>query len=249
MVNSKIWYEISSEEIARKATLKQLGLLKEPVSGDKMFSEFLELMKKNRSLARGIKYGVESYSVMYMKERERILGGWEAFLSSLCHDEGILLNKVVFVGGINDGQEVSFFKGKIIGLDISLDAVLRGKDHYRNISFIVGDLMSFDIDDGSIDTYILLRTIHFFSDTEKMIIINKAFSSLKRNGRILVSIPGGFLTKNGDIVFGQRTTGALVDIKKPMKDAIQIAEIMRKVGFVKVKTLNHKIEIFIVGKK
>jgi hypothetical protein len=249
MANSKIWYEISSEGIARRTTLKQLKISKEPVKGDKMFSEFSELMKKNRSLARGIKYGVESYSLMYMKERERILGDWKVFLSSLCRDEGISTDKVVFVGGINDGQEVSFFKGKVIGLDISLDAVSRGKDRYNNISFIVGDLMSFDNDGGSIDTYILLRTIHFFSETERMVIINKAFSCLKRNGRILVSIPGGFLTKTGDIVFGQRMADALVDIKKPMKDAIQIAEIMRKAGFVKVKTLNHKIEIFIVGKK
>ena len=249
MLKNKIWYEISSNEIALEVTLDQLGLTKEPIESDEKYAVFTELMKKNRSLARGVKYGVESYSLMYMKERERVLGDWEVFLSSFCRNEGISTTGHVFVGGVNDGQEVGFFTGKILGLDISSDAVSRGKDRYNNISFVVGDLISFDIEDASIDTYVSLRTIHFFSNAEKVIIIQKASAFLKKGGRVLVSIPGGFLNKDGEIVFGQKTTGDLVDIEKPMRDANQLAEIMRSVGFLKVRLVNHKIEIFLVGEK
>lgn len=249
MMKDKIWYEISSEEIALETTLTQLGLLKKPNEGDEKHSAFIELMRKNRSLARGIKYGVESYSLMYMKEREKVLGNWKDFFSSLCRDEKISTSGNVFVGGVNDGQEVSFFKGKVLGLDISSDAITRGKNHYNNISFVIGDLISFTVEEESMDTYMSLRTIHFFSDIEKMIIISKAFSFLRKGGQILISIPGGFLNKNGEIVFGQKSADDFVDIEKPMRDASEIAELMRKAGFLKVKTLNHKIEIFLVGEK
>lgn len=248
-MKDKIWYEISSEEIALDTTLAQLGLSKKPAEKDKKYGAFIELMKKNRSLARGIKYGVESYSLMYIKEREKILRNWEEFFSSLCLSEQISTIGDIFVGGVNDGQEVSFLKGRVLGVDISADAIARGKEHHSNISFVLDDLISFAIEKESVDTYMSLRTIHFFSDAEKVIIISKAFAFLRNGGRILISIPGGFLDKNGEIVFGQKSADDFIDIEKPMMDANEIAEIMRKAGFLKVRTLNHKIEIFLVGEK
>ncbi len=248
-MKDKIWYEISSEKIALETTLTQLGLLEKPTEKDEEYGTFIELMKKNRSLARGVKYGVESYSLMYMEEREKILGNWEEFFLSFCLSEQISTVGNIFVGGINDGQEVSFLKGKVLGLDISADAIVRGMEYYSNISFVHDDLILFAIEKESMDTYVLLRTIHFFSNIEKVIIISKAFTFLRNGGRILISVPGGFLDKNGEIIFGQKSADDFVDIEKPMKDASEIAEIMRKAGFLKVRILNHKIEIFLVGEK
>ena len=249
MKKDKVWYEISAGELALKATLTQLNLSNKPSPGDDSYDLFVSLMKINLAKSRGIKYGVESYSLMYMKERETVLGNWQVFFSSFCRDEKISTTGKIFVGGVNDGQEVYFFQGMIVGVDMSLDAISRGSNLYNHIHFILGDLTSFALKENSLDSYISLRTIHFFSEYEKEIIIKNAFRFMKKGGRILISIPGGFLDKTDQIVFGQMVSDGHVNTKKPMEDSMEIFELITNAGFSKTTVINHEIEIFLVGEK
>lgn len=107
------------------------------------------------------------------------------------------------IAGINDGQEVGFLKTtRIIGVDISNKAIERGKLMYPEINFIMNDLVKFTTDKNSIDTYFSLRTLHIFKVSEIKTILSNAYKFLRENGKIVISVPGGFLTEDDKIVFG-----------------------------------------------
>ena len=70
MIND-IWYKISANKIAIQETLFQLGLKNVPSKNDNDYQEYEKLFIVNLAKARGVKYDVDSYSQMYMKEREK----------------------------------------------------------------------------------------------------------------------------------------------------------------------------------
>jgi SAM-dependent methyltransferase len=185
-----------------------------------------------------------------MIERKRILGDWQKYFTSFCNNEDIDIKGTVMVAGINDGQEVGFLGSQcIIGIDISEEAVQRGKKIYPNINFVVDNLTKFLAEENSIDTYFSLRTLHFFKDAEIEVILSNAFRFLKGQGKIVVSIPGGFLTEEGEIIFGQKVDNDVIDEEKPMKDALKIEAFVKAANFVDTKIVNSKIELFIIGTK
>lgn len=250
MMKSEIWYEISAREIARDHTLAELHLTNEPKEGEEIFKEYQGLLENNLVKARGFKYGVSSYSEMYQKEREAILGNWQDFFLGLCRLEGVGLSGKIMVLGINDGQEVGFIESEdILGVDISQGAIARGKRLYDHINFMQGELTRFLVKDKTIETCIFLRTIHIFGEKDIEKILCHISSFLRDGGKTIISIPGGFLTKSNEIVLGQRMNDSLVDKDKPARDALQIYLKMKEVGFVDLNIINREIEIFIVGTK
>jgi len=249
-MEGKAWYEISAKEIAKSNTLKTLDLIDEPQESDVMFKEYQELSEINLAKARGFKYGAVSYSQMYIKEREKILGNWENFFTELCQIEKINIAGKIIVLGINDGQEIGFIESdNIVGVDISKEAIARGKKLYPHINFINGDLAKPIIKDELIESCISLRTLHLLKTEETEKVFCNAFNFLKEYGKIIVSVPGGFLTKDGEIIFGQRVDNELVDENRSMNDALRIYLVMEKSGFIDLRIIDQKIEIFIVGKK
>jgi len=249
-MENNVWYKISANKIATKNTLLKLGLKKAPSKKDNNYEKYKKLFIVNLAKARGVKYGVKSYSQMYMREREKILGNWQQFFTSFCSNEEINTDGHILIAGINDGQEIGFLKAKhITGVDISREAIERGRLMYPEINFIINDLVKFTTDKDSVDTYLSLRTLHFFKMPEIRTILSSAYKSLKKHGEIIISVPGGFLTEDGKIVFGQKIENDIVDRQKPMKDALKIESLLKETGFLKAKTINKKIEIFVIGIK
>lgn len=246
----KLWYNISAHDMATELTLKQLGLKKPPPKGAVTINEYSSLLKKNIDECRGIKYGVSSYSEMYMLEREKVIGNWENFFRSLCTQHGIKISGDIIVAGINDGQEVGFLnEASIVGVDISREATERGLSLYPHIRFVNCNLLYFDFPEDSADSYFSFRSLHFFDrvDVEKILFSAKRF--LKSMGKIVVSIPGGFLSKDDGIVFGQKINDGVIDKEKPMEDARKMQLLIAETGFVDIIILNHGIEIFIIATK
>lgn len=246
----KLWYNISANDMAIELTLKQLGIKKPPSERDDVFDEYSSLLKKNIDECRGIKYGVSSYSEMYMCEREKVLGNWESFFRSLCIQHGVQIAGDIIVAGINDGQEVGFLnEASIVGVDISREATERGLVLYPRIRFVNCNLLHFDFPEGSADSYFSFRSLHFFdrADVERILFSAKSF--LKSMGKIVVSIPGGFLSKDDGIVFGQKTNDGAINKEKPMEDVRKIQLLIAEAGFVDIVILNHGIEIFIIATK
>ncbi len=245
-----MWYKISANKLALKQTLLELGLTEAPNESNKLYKKFNELYNINLAKARGVKYGIDSYSEMYMIERERVLGNWQSYFMSFCNEEDIDISGSVIVAGINDGQEVGFLKSKsITGIDISREAIQRGKETYPHINFVIEYLTKFIAEDDSFDTYLSLRTLHFFKDAEIELILSNAFRFLKNQGKIVVSIPGGFLTEEGKIIFGQKVNNDVIDREKPMKDALKIETLIKAANFSDTNIVNSKIELFIIGIK
>lgn len=245
-----MWYKISVNKLALKQTLLELGLTETPAKNDDLYKKFEELYGINLVKVRGVRYGVDSYLEMYMIERERVLGDWQRYFTSFCNEEGINVKGSVMVVGVNDGQEVGFLDSKcMIGVDISKEAVQRDKKSYPHINFVIDDLIRFVAKENSFDTYLSLRTLHFFEDTEIELILLNAFKFLKEQGKIVVSIPGGFLTKDGEIVFGQKVDNDVIDEEKPMKDALKIEALIKTAKFSDTKIVNSKIELFVIGTK
>lgn len=248
--DNEIWYKISANKIAREKVLNEMKLTNEPRKGDKKFNKYQKLFKLNLAKLRGVKYGVRSYSQMYMRERKKILGDWYMFFNSFCDYEKININNQVLVTGVNDGQEIGFLKSRnIIGLDISKEAINRGKKLYPHINFVYGDLVSFALKDNSIETCISLRTLHFLEKKEIVKVITNTFNFLRKGGKLVVSVPGGFLTEEDMIIFGQKVADDSINKEKPMSDVLQIQSIIEKIGFTETKIIDHQIEIFVVGTK
>lgn len=245
-----IWYKISANKLALKHTLLELGLTEAPSKSDGLYKKFNELYEINLAKARGVKYGVDSYSEMYMVERERVLGDWQSYFISFCNGEDIDVNGSVIVAGINDGQEVGFLRSKsMTGVDISREAIKRGEETYPHIHFVIDDLTKFLAEEDSFDTYLSLRTLHFFKDAEIELILSNAYKFLKNQGKIVISIPGGFLTEEGEIIFGQKVDNNFIDKEKPMKDSLKIEALVKAANFSNTKIVNSKIELFIIGIK
>lgn len=246
----KQWYELSAHDIACVLALKKMRLKDFPEEADPLYKDFSCLCAKYISKARGIKYGKVSYSILYMAEREKVIGSWQNFLMSLCDAESVDILGHIIVGGINDGQEVFFLPSRTItGVEISSQAIRRGRTRYPNISFEKADLLKYQPKVNFYDTYLMLRTIHLFNDDDVLEILTKAFSCLKKNGKIVISIPAGFLTAEGLVVFGQRITEGTIDNEKPHRDASRCAKLMTQVGFESVGLIDKKIELFVIGEK
>jgi len=244
-----VWYNISAKQLAEEMTLRELQLDSIPASG-KDRERFESALKDNILKARGIKYGDDSYSRMYMQERERILGDWESFLDDFCRTYEVNTSGEIFVAGINDGQEVGFLNpAKLSGLDISESAVVRGRKKYSHINFYHCNLAEFDMAPEALDTYFSFRTMHIFTRREAKSIILRAMRFLKESGKIVISVPGGYLAENGRIVFGQKLDGDRIDLEKPLRDAERIKALLDETGFVSTQIINHKIEIFVLGVK
>ena len=246
----KEWYELSAHEIANSLALEAMSLRAVPDRGDPRYEEFEKLSLQFFQIARGVKYGNASYAEMYMKERELVLGPWDGFLKTFSRDQSIDLDGDVIVAGINDGQEVSFLTPRsIIGIEVSAEAIQRGRSKFPQIRFEEADLLLYQPTRNHFDTYLILRTIHLFERSEILTIMRKAYSSLRLGGRLVASIPGGFLSAQDGITFGQLVSGGVIDLGKPRRDAEVCASLMANAGFQSIKVVDKEIEIFLVGRK
>lgn len=226
------------------------NLDEEPDRGSPLYDKFQKHLKSNIIKARGFKYGLDSYLDMHMKEREMVIGNRQTFLVNFCEKEGINIKGNILVVGINDGKEVGFLKSKkIVGVDISEAAVLKGKKLHPHIEFICGDILSVKVPKNSIDTLLCFRTIHFFEKEEIEEFLRITQKALKEKGKIIVSVSGGFLSQENEIIFGQLVSGGVLDKNKPLKEAKEINNLLLAAGFKNIKIINHKIEIFLVAEK
>lgn len=230
-MTKKVWYEISATDLACQ-TCKP---------GDPDWNKTLQK-------ARGSKFSHTSYSRMYMKEREMVLGNWTNFLLKLLTDHGIKINGEIVVIGINDGQEVHFLPGLISGFDVADGALIRGRKWFPGINFVHMDITSETMQPQSADTYLSFRTVHIFKGDQLSHIITQAYEVLRPGGYAVISIPGGYLDVSGKIVYGQKVEGGIVDSAKPLRDAERLAEEIRKT-FPKVDIVNAGIEIFLICRK
>lgn len=83
-----------------------------------------------------------------------------------------------------------------IGVDVakniieSLNAFIRGKERYRNIKFIVDDLMDSKLESNQFDFIVSLGVIEHFPDSLPM--LRQLHRLLKPGGRIFISVPNLF---------------------------------------------------------
>ncbi len=109
--------------------------------------------------------------------------------------------KIFDVGG-NYGQELEDIFGKNIlkqctVLDISTDAIARGKKLYPDIQFIDGDMEDPYKVDSKYDICMCLRTIQSRGAFRQNVIIQMD-KILAKNGLMLISIPNGYIDETND---------------------------------------------------
>ncbi|MBU0975045.1 class I SAM-dependent methyltransferase [Patescibacteria group bacterium] len=236
-LGTEAWYEISARELAIE------------IGEEDNISSASALQK-----ARGIKYGDSSYQNSELEER--LLGlkvsSLESFWQEFFLQNTLLVdNKIIISIGGNSGLEMKAMPlstAKLtINTDISFPALKRGKDQNNgNLLQVDGNHISFA--KNSADIVFSLRTLIVFREQEQKDVLKELFRIISPGGKLVFSVPGGFLNKSGKIIHGQLVNGS-VDKKKPIKDQDQLNQLASKTGFTFKKNDNRGIELFSIFQK
>lgn len=181
-----------------------------------------------------IKYGSDSFFKHHQTERIN----WKSKTKKIVRLANIKESDRVLVVGVNDGEEIKYFKNSIVGIDLSENAIKRASLKFPDKKFFVGSSNNLNFPDSSFNVYMSLRT---FSVTgvlpEKS--IKEAFRILRKNGSIIISIA---LWDKKSRRLGQ------IKFENLSEDSKKIAKVFERY-FEKIKYYRISSEEFMIGKK
>ena len=91
--------------------------------------------------------------------------------------------------GIGSGGSLLTNADSIIGVDISEEAIKKGKFLYSNIKFIHGDMTNIPLNDDSIDYIVCCEGYEHLVRENQFKLINEMYRVLKPAGKALMSMP------------------------------------------------------------
>lgn len=216
-------------------------------------STIISLLNQAKAYAFNKKYGDFDYS----KDIRSIFKTWsEKILEKVLEYKNLDENIRVIGVGSNDGSELlEIFNGNdkvsLTVLDISKDAIDKGKEKYKNLSFVEGDMESDYPIVEKFDICLCLRAIQSRGIFRQNALL-KMDRCLKKSGLIVISIPNGYIDakNNNEIVRGlydQRNK--IVHIRRPQALANKVLNKLIDYGYVSTGTETLSTEILIWGTK
>ncbi|SMG46602.1 glycosyltransferase [Paenibacillus aquistagni] len=106
----------------------------------------------------------------------------------------LVKDKVVIDAACGEGygtKILSNYASKVIGIDISSEAIRHAKNKYSqdNIEFIEGSIERLDLPSGSVDVFISFETIEHVDETTQHSFLNEIKRVLKHDGILVISTP------------------------------------------------------------
>ena len=135
-------------------------------------------------------------------------------------------------------------------VDVGLRSLLLAKKLYPDAKIMHTDADTLeDIPDNSIDLYLSFRTFN-----SSIFNMKKATSELNRvlsdNGRVILSIPNGYVDANGNFTYGLiPPNGNSIDECYPFKILEKILYHLSRVGFKDIGIINSFYEIYIYTRR
>lgn len=151
--------------------------------------------------------------------------------------------------GANDGREskyVNHICSEIYGVDLASDALKYSAQN--GVIPIVADVETLPFVDEYFDSYIALRVL-FSQHTNLEKSLNEANRVLKKDGRVIISVPNGYLV-NGIVQYGMYDYDTQsIDKKLPYTYAEKVSGILKDKYYRNIEVENIGAEIFISAVK
>lgn len=179
---------------------------KEITDVDKSYDEYL---RKKKSMDKYFKYN--SVIIAAQKETEDSIGSWftgERFVPGIRDVQleiehyqryesvqELVRHKTVLDAACGEGYGSNILAGtaeKVIGLDISDEAVERAKIKYRdtaNLSFVIGSIAKLPLEDNSVDIIVSFETIEHVSEELQVGFLQEIERVLRKDGILVMSTP------------------------------------------------------------
>lgn len=188
---------------------------------------FKDVTRRAREFAFATKYGDYDYK---RDLRSIYLKKWYDPIFSRISEVLARQTRQKIIGiGANNGHELAEMFGDnpnvgIEVLDISQRAVELGKQRHTRFLFHVGDMEQCQLQNGSYDIYLNLRSIHS-SGVEIKAALAECRRILKPGGFAVLSISNGYLSEQNEIIYGMYDTrNEVISLDKPYRLAEKIRE-------------------------
>lgn len=187
----------------------------------------------------------EKYGNFDFSQSSRVLCKKE-FRAAINHRVTYSGKKVVIVGG-NDGHEIQYLRGKskdLYVVDLAQDALRK----VRGATAIFASAEKLPFIDAYFDVYLAFRAL-FSKHTDLRTSLTEARRILKDGGQLVMSIPNGYLV-DGAVVQGMFDyTSGKIQKSLPGKHALRAANMLKKLGFEKLRTITVLSEIIVFATK
>lgn len=206
------WFELSINDLINKyleENNQQFAIYKRGITymencslwkslSDINYKALLTNAKAAREFAFNIKYG----NFDYEKDLRSKYKDWYREIVKIISDYNLTKNTAVIGVGSNYGQELGeifnneiFENNRLSVLDLSNDAINKGKKHFPDIIFSKGDMEESPLKNAEYDIYLNLRSIHS-SGVDFKLALADCQRILKPGGLAIISVSNGYLIPN-----------------------------------------------------
>ncbi len=266
------WYELSISELINEfleENNQQFAIYKRGITfienynlwksiSEVNYSALVTLAKSAREYAFNTKYGNYDYS----KDLRSKYPNWHSPILEIITQKNLLENLNVIGIASNYGEELEqifhqnkFKNVKMDVLDLSNDAISRGKKVYHDISFYKGDMEESPLKNSQYDVYLNLRSIHS-SGVDFKPTLTDCYRILKPGGLAIISVSNGYLTPKKPSSDEYFEVLGLYDNRTESFSKHRPLELARKIwsklidyGFKNASITSGKTEIFISAQK
>jgi len=158
---------------------------------------------------------------------------------------------------------------KIIGVDVSKEAVDYCKNKYPNVDFLEGNVSRIPLEDASVDVVVSFETIEHVSEKDQILFMLEVKRVLKSDGKLIISTPNVKVSTNNnefhlkelalnefeeilknsfdnvDILYQDVLEASMIASKKELKD--EIANINEKFLASKINSLEIESCLFFIA--
>lgn len=220
-------------------------------------SEFTEasttnILQQAKAYAFNKKYG----NFDYEKDLRDIFPQWSKKISNKIQELHNVKNPKILGVGSNYGQELieifgNTLQGQCCVLDISKDALARGKEQYPYMKFIECDMESSYPVTDKFDICLCLRTIQSRGAFRQNVIIQMD-KVLSKGGLMLISIPNGYIDEkdNNNTIRGLYDhRNKIVQERRPQILANKVLNKLQDYGYMSTGTETLDTEVLVWGIK
>jgi len=239
--------DISSIKFSDSLTLDQLSQLCDGIDrNEKNADNLITYLEEARAYAFTQKYAEpreDDEKIMKIEGHESWHKGFCDVLSELQLND--LCKKKILNVGVGHGKEsVGLFESvnEFIGVDISKKALENAKKNFPNMRPLLADAACLEeIPPNSIDVYVSLRTYQStLFDIDRS--IREAYRVLRPGGKVLISIPKLYVSKDGRMMTGLRKRYSKKIVRSRLVLCIEnIKKSLRNLNFSHKKVFDNSV--------